>query len=302
MKNLSAGRIFFESLYDRDVDGHLEIRSIPSRRQTFHTVDDAWQHIQDHTGNIYFGVGLRKEQAGGDDNICHIPAVWAEFDFKDFGGSKRVAEMAIKKCSLKPSIINLSGNGYHCYWKLDGGLDIIPQNVDYVKKILYGFASAVGGDTKSTNLERILRVPGTQNLKDPNNPKEVLCVYNHSRVYNIVDFEGFMATAPKKYEAQKVVLGGSLGNGPPSRLSADLERDQWLRMIWDGKRVKGDTSRSGNDFALAIRLFNIGYTPKEVGECLLAYEHGKAPIEQQRYINFTVGRAMAYAKKQSTQR
>lgn len=298
---MCAGKSFFESLYDYEPGGYVELRSIPSRKQSFHKATDAWKYISEHSGNIYFGVGLRASERGGDANISNIPAVWAEFDFKDFGGSRKVAELKIKQIELKPSIINHSGNGYHCYWKLDGGLDIIPRNVEYVKKIIYGFASSVGGDTKSTNLERILRVPGTKNLKDERRPKDVTCIYSHPRAYNISEFEEYMMDTPVKIGAESISVG-SFGSDPPPRLYKDLAVNKWLQIVWRGERTSGDTSRSGNDFALAIRLFKLGYTPEEVCACLMAYEHGKAPIEQRRYIDFTVGRAKAYAEKTGQER
>lgn len=298
MDRASAGKLFFDALYDYRVYGNVEIRSIPDRVQTFHSPSKAFEGIKFHTGNIYFGVGLRKSSRGGDDAVCNLPALWVEFDFKDFGGSKRAAEYKIKQCPHPPSIINTSGNGYHCYWKLKGGLDIHPHNREDVKKILYGFAKFAGGDTKSTNLERILRIPGTENLKDIKNPKPVDMIYHNDRAYLIDDFKQYAGILPEKTAVTNVIHVV-----PDEKALAmfryDMDKDQNLKRLWNGGKLGGDQSRSGNDFSLAMNLAFKGYTIPQIGAVLLAYEHGKARIEGARYLDYTINRAVNYAKTKS---
>ena len=61
----------------------------------------------------------------------------------------------------------------------------------------------------------------------------------------------------------------------------------------------GDQSRSGNDFSLAMNLAFKGYTIPQIGAVLLAYKHGKARIEGARYLDYTINRAVNYAKTKS---
>ena len=287
---------FFGALY-AGVYGYYEVRSLPSGKQSFHKdMSGLVNSPLHHDGDIYFGVGIRKEAKGGNDGISAIPAIWAEFDFKDYGGSKRATEWTIKQVKHKPSLINFSGNGYHCYWRIgNGGIPITTDTTRLrVEGILKGFARAVGADVKATNLERILRVPGTWNLKDKHRPKKVENIYCGSSTYDISQFDEFWVEPQQKV---KVAVHNHVSDYNTG-ISGDIERliknSPSVGDLWAGRKSSGDTSRSGMDFSLAMTLANLEVQPHDIATALMNFEYGKARIEGDRYIQHTVDRAVTF--------
>jgi len=107
---------------------------------------------------IYFGVCPRIRKSGKNEDVKSIPALWADMD----------GENAQKILTFKPSpdIIVFSGNGYHAYWLLTKP---VPAN-EITQKMLRSIQKACGSDSVS-DFARIMRLPGSLNLKDPTKPK-----------------------------------------------------------------------------------------------------------------------------------
>ncbi len=164
---------FFEALYPDGVGGHyLEIRCLPGAAQTFCTsIGEAVTVAEGERGrNTYFGVALRAEPRGDETSVAEIPALWVDVDWKGFeGGWKEAGEM-LAAFEHGPSIVVETGNGWHCYWLLREPEEVTPENRLYLRGLLLGLAEALGGDRKCRDLSRVLRVPGTLNLKDLAHP------------------------------------------------------------------------------------------------------------------------------------
>ncbi len=137
--------------------------------------------------NIYFGGSPRKEagvdakdipknisdeekqkllaKGKGDDSVEICRCCFVDFDHKDF--KKYVLwenffdhiKTLIKK--LPPPIFkNLTGGGYHCWWRLNKTL-----SPDKWKNIQERLIETLGSDGSIKNPERIMRLPGTLNTK-----------------------------------------------------------------------------------------------------------------------------------------
>lgn len=137
--------------------------------------------------NIYFGVlGLRKKPNKGkakNSDVGALSLLYAEFDGKDFNDPKyttkqwlklpqserdrciKLAWEHIKSLPLKPSVINHSGGGYHCYWFLQDPIILNDKNWQEYNELLHKWVAFVGGDNGAKDLSRVLRVPGTINSK-----------------------------------------------------------------------------------------------------------------------------------------
>ena len=154
-------------------------------------------------GNTFFGVCPRKGDKGQFDLACQIAKVsclWADLDnCSPSDSTKRVLEEGLPT----PSIVVSSGNGTHFYWVLSQSIEIAgallfpiesnsakgktigilgigendpeyskltalcPQAKEF-KSRLAGIASRIGGDA-TTDLSRLLRMPGTMNRKGHRN-------------------------------------------------------------------------------------------------------------------------------------
>lgn len=150
--------------------------------------------IPRHNGksNVYVGVCLRKTQwpageRGKSKDALSSLAAWVDIDYKVTPREKALA--LVKPFKLSPSVIVKSGGGIHCYWLLREpatGDDLL--RVPLINKAL---ATALEGDRQSTDLARILRVPGTLNLKyTPPVPCELsFPAWHPERRYVLDDFD-----------------------------------------------------------------------------------------------------------------
>lgn len=177
---------FFRALYE-NCEALVEFRPIPGRSEFFpQHLYETPHHVvrycaQNKGRNLYFGVGTRDGEGGRKRNLVEIPAVWADIDFKDTP-PQRIREN-ITAFPFRPSMAVHSGGGYHLYWVLQepAGRDSIAM----VESVNRRIAHALGGDPNSVDAARILRVPGTVNLK---RDKPVRLKHIANFRYNIDDF------------------------------------------------------------------------------------------------------------------
>jgi hypothetical protein len=157
---------FFDRLY-RYSDGKIEIRTLPERKQQYFSIADREKLpsicIQSSFSkqHVYFGVSTRNGKGGAKENVVSIPALWVDVDFKDT--KREDADVLLVAFPLPPSILVMSGNGYHVYWLLKEplGQKDIPGVEDALKRI----ANRLRGDASQAQAAAILRVPGTLNHK-----------------------------------------------------------------------------------------------------------------------------------------
>jgi hypothetical protein len=115
--------------------------------------------------NVYFGVCPRSRRSGRNEDIKLIPALWADIDQ---GGSPG----KLMALNPKPDLLVFSGRGYHAYWKLKSP---VPAN-ERTQKTLRSIQKACGSDSVS-DFARVMRLPGSLNMKDPQDPKRCKVLY-----------------------------------------------------------------------------------------------------------------------------
>jgi len=122
--------------------------------------------------NWWITVCAHRRPSKGSTNsrtAAAATAVWADLDHMAPEEAERRRALAGLPT---PSIAVNSGNGVHFYWLLKEPYRLADKNskesfVDLLKRV----ALVLGGDLKVADIARILRVPGTFNVKDPQNPK-----------------------------------------------------------------------------------------------------------------------------------
>ncbi len=176
---------FIQNLWGTGVEGYLEIRAISlngSVDREFIPANnlngvDPFVNERKHK-NLYFGVCPRKEKAGTIDAVREVRTLWVDIDYKDT--SKEEVRKRAEEFLLTPSLLVLSGGGVHIYFPLDEPFKIDSEaDKAYIRALLRKLASYWGGDFASTDLARILRIPGSFNYKyDP--PRKVKLVVKDS--------------------------------------------------------------------------------------------------------------------------
>lgn len=214
-KSISKGeflaRHFLSTMYGQESQGYLTIwTSGDKRTRWFHVteIDAAVSEAMKlrNQQNVYFGVGLRKErlsdrQRGSSKDIFSLPAVWLEIDLKsgvhaaDNLPDSQEAQMILDTFPLEPSIINHSGGGLHCYWLFEHPVRIRTEKEQQsAERMLRRFqdvfirlARSKGLHIdKTSDLARVLRVPGTFNLKSDPKPVRTLKINPECR-YSLLE-------------------------------------------------------------------------------------------------------------------
>lgn len=115
--------------------------------------------------DVYTGVVLRAQRAGGRTALGESHLVWVEIDSPD--GLAQLAEL-----DRPPTLTIASGTpGHvHAYWQLAH-----PVDIDELEQANRRLARHLGGDLACVDAARIFRPPGTRNYKHrPSRPVQLL--------------------------------------------------------------------------------------------------------------------------------
>jgi len=239
---------FLEVLFPELAESFIEVRRIRPDKKVFAPVfyESVEQlliampgYIQEPNGNnTYFGVCPRSRKEGTKNTIKQVFSLWVDLDGKRFPGGKEEAFKRLKEFLFLPTLIVDSGNGYHAYWRLKEAETI--KNLDDIAKIerfLKGLARVLEADTSAAELARVLRLPGTHNLKQPSAPKPVNIIsMEEERQYNLSDFELFLSEDeavkkinPPGWIAQALDdLQAGNRNITITKIAGRLHHDGWL--------------------------------------------------------------------------
>lgn len=270
-----SNRRFLETLFPDLGGGFIEIRTIhpldPDPQSRFYSSLEALSAEQ--TGidslakqfHLYFGVCPRSRREGTKAAVRLAWCLWADVDAKLFPGGKAEALKRLREFLLPSTAIVDSGHGFHPYWRLKEPEEIAgPEDVARLEAYLKALAHALGADPSASELARILRLPGTQNLKDPSAPLPVTVVeLEPDRQYNLSDFEAFLNI--------------------PAGQSNTLNKPGWI-----AEALSGLTEGNRNStFARVIgRLHHDGWETQDILTLLTphAQEHNFSPEELRKEV------------------
>jgi len=152
------------------------------------------------------GIGWRNAaELGGDfkrnnqsdrTNVLWTKCLWVEIDSPDKTISSeeklKAAELlknnfmsALYPYGIEPSYIVCSGHGFHSYFILKE----VHHDTFLWSPIKEALITLAKGDHQAKDMTRLLRVPGTLNWKDKDNPIPVELVFESDRIYDEDDFK-----------------------------------------------------------------------------------------------------------------
>lgn len=214
--------------------------------------------------NVYFGVCPRSRKEGTKDAVKFVWCLWIDLDAKSFEGGKDQSLARLREFPLPPSIIVDSGNGYHAYWRLKEAEEITgPADIVRVEAYLKALASALNGDLQAAELARILRIPGTQNLKNPAAPLIVVLVEcEPDRQYNLSDLDAYLTM--------------------PITVPQVANKSGWIA---EALTTLTEGNRNATFAKIAGRLNKDGFEPEEIVALLSAHAQMSGfPLEELRRI------------------
>ena len=200
----SKGRKEFNKELFSNLDGLIEVREISKdgriNQNFFESVADLNQYKLPQDKNVYVGMFSRDKERGQQQDTKQTQALWLDFDnVDDLGEVDYILDM--KGLPLYSMAVK-SGHGFHIYWLLDkpAGREIAP--------ILRELARRTGADSQAAEIARVMRLPGTMNVKDePVECKLVNYRGNRYKLQNISDILGVEPQADRQPKQADKAIG-----------------------------------------------------------------------------------------------
>lgn len=313
---MPAEVIDFLRVLHEDAEGKVEIRLISDTKdrtqglrviQRYYTQAELAEKLPEITRfaesngyAVFYGVLPRTHEGGTAQDVASARVLWCDLDYKDVPEPE--AWKRIDNFPVPPSIVVCSGRGLHLYWRLQE-----PESPHHLAAICRRIAYALGGD-KCYDPARILRLPGTRNLKacwtdagfqfDPQRaPLVEIRRYEPARCVQPFDFDDLADPPQPEAEREKVKRANrEIAAAVPDEVRRLLDRVPRLQKLWrsEGKDY-GDTSGSGYDLSFACALVSLGIRDPDTLDAAVAARPrvGTSKPASIRSIKRTVERALA---------
>lgn len=156
-------------------------KTIQKFHKSIEELDEATSTMPDGYWNAYYLVASAKAQNRRRESIGQHKAFFIDIDLKQYTTKQQAAEELKRFCDIfelpMPTIVD-SGNGLHCYWTLAKSVSSAEwvRVAEHLRQMC--IEHKLHADHVCTaDISRILRVPNTENVKDPLNPKLAVCAY-----------------------------------------------------------------------------------------------------------------------------
>jgi len=157
----SAERFFAAVFEPTDI---IEIRMFPSKRRawadSYFKVIDQWGEIEAAADqNVYFGANPRTGHGGKAEDVAMARCVFVDIDDEV---NEKAVEKRVRDAGLpEPTAVVFSGHGFQVWWRLAEPMtDIAAWSVVQRRLI-----AALGSDPSIHDAPRVMRMPGTMNVK-----------------------------------------------------------------------------------------------------------------------------------------
>jgi Protein of unknown function (DUF3987) len=294
-----------------------------------------WIEACNRNSGLYWTVNvcqsnLMKKAKKGDVQL--LRAVWADCDPLDdpklgercrpwAAGRQRLHKLAreLEQLTCPPSAILDSGNGIQVVYRLAEPIEANEEYVAAIERLGRRIECALGGLENTSNVDRVLRIPGTVNWPNAKKrergrtPAMAGIIFECDRVYAWHELQEEVAArledeplgnaVPIAYRERAYANGHAVHiDGLPDypteeQIGSLLENHPNVRAIWDQTTLypPEDTSPSGWDQSFASTLAALGFPPERVASYLRAYRAHHAPEKGKQdradYILRTVERA-----------
>jgi len=173
-------------------------------------------------------------------------------------------------------VIRTSKGRYHCYWKLSEPVTVAEQ-----ESLMRLIASDIGSDPQTTDVSRVLRLPGFWNRKqDRGNTVDVAFARDHSVSSKLLS-ECLQPVPLATSTTGGAVCGACSQNGSPQPSVRNSDRSSG----------QPDHSESGIDWYLVNKWLGTGVGRDECIQRLVARRTDKRDVG--RYAVYTVNKAIA---------
>ena len=196
----------FYEMFLKGLPGYIEVREVPSdeknytKTRFFKSKREFKEYNPPTDINIYVGVYSRNKKGGGKrKNVRQTQVLWLDLD------DVNMEEQADYLTSFMPTptMKVKSGHGFHYYWKLNKlvGKEIEPLLKKLAEKS-YSENDDRGGDSGAAEVARIMRMPGTINMKRV--PKRCKIIDHNNKTYSLEKLADILKVTPHLSEEDKM--------------------------------------------------------------------------------------------------
>jgi len=232
------GKCFFEiRTFSDSGNGHAGCRFYRSVKDLVNGLRRIGDPAIQRGLGVFHGIQPRVRERGKDVDVEVAVALALDFD-----GGVEEARKKIAAIPIKPTATVKSGHGIHAYWCLKEPWPF--DSTDAYKRLVQGMAEQFGADTRAVNVSRTLRMPGSYNLKDPENPLLVTLETIHpERRYVIEQFLEYQKPAVPKPRPHCARVPAPEGGTPYGRTALEDECER----VRTARRPQGDRPGERND-------------------------------------------------------
>lgn len=243
--------------------------------------------------DIYMGVGLSSKDYGlknrcPADQIAGITGFWADIDVQDEVHKKKNLPASIDEAKnlfpCEPTCVVHSGHGIQAWWLFrepwvfendDERLKAKAMCETWHRQILDRAKARDWTVDATFDLSRILRIPGTKNLKNKDDVRDVkLIASNWTLRYEPDDLVPSIVIEKGKKEnikTDRIVLRPDAAP-PTEKWEALMSAEPKFKKSWNHDRKDlSDQSPSSYDFSLASIAFQADWTDQEIVDLLIAH-------------------------------
>jgi P4 family phage/plasmid primase-like protien len=209
----------------------------------------------------------RPKKRGKNSDVDAYVAAWGDIDFHQNEVAVRAAFWKAVEiftaAGLRPSIILESGHGLHAYWLFDK-----PYSSKEARPCCAGLQDAFKIADAISDPARVLRMPGTINLKDPLHPAECRIIEASWKRYPLSAFKDYAISPGKSAEDLEDEKGRKILESLGKSNNAEIEE------------IKKGVTEGGRDNAAAKYagwLFAKGVPANQVEQTLLEWNKLNTP-------------------------
>ena len=225
------------------------------------------------------------------ENAAPVRALWADAD-----------EATLPKGFPPPTICVRSSPGRrHLYWALRRAVE--PEAAEQLSRRL---THTIGADPGGWALTSLFRLPGTENLKYPEQPRVELVAYEATNVYHPREIGQYLEQDEDELTPLAEIPASPVADEKRLSTTEDLHRlsPRMRNLISVGNAGAGKPykTRSEADFAVAIAMFGAGFTEEAIWAVLSDPANGISAKFQEkgrygnRYLKTTIDEARKRAQ------
>lgn len=245
--------------------------------------------------NLYLGVNERKENGTTAEDVIKVKVIPVDVDCInkpasdiDIAEANTVVTEIIKSAEaqgFKKPLVVFSGNGYQLHFCIpeividDKNRTEIEEKIqEFEKRLIDKFSNDKVKLDQVGDLPRIMRIPGTFNLKSKSLSKFILNEFHEDGIFReaILDLK----------ITSKIVVGGLSED-----LKEKIKHDDKIQKLMGGDLL-GKQSRSEAELSLVCRLVQIGLDKEQIFRCLASCKIGKWQEANVNYRELTYRKAI----------